>query len=240
MLTLALISTLALAQTDAPEVDVLVVPGCPTAEDGAIGRCLASRVAWAERLYREGVADNIITTGGAVYTPWVEAEVMAAALTELGVPADRIWIESHALHTDENMYNAMLIAQEQGWESFAVASHHPHARTACRQLESWGAECSPKTMDMPYVWRAVPQQADDLAQLDVSPVADWVDLETRELARAAETGDERRPSSFVLYRLQALHGLLGIEDSTPYRPDSTSPAPTWQQLVRERDVAALR
>jgi hypothetical protein len=240
MLAIALASSLAIAHNPAPEVDVLVVPGCPTAEDGAIGRCLAARVAWAERLYREGVAENIITTGGAVYTPWVEAEVMAAALTELGVPADRIWIESHALHTDENMYNAMRIAQQQGWDSFAVASHLPHARTACRQLDSWGAECTPKTMDMPYVWRAIPQQAERLAQLDVSPVAGWVDLETRELARAEQTGEQRRPSSFVLYRLQALHGLLGIEDSTPFSPELERPAPTWQQLVGERDVADWR
>jgi hypothetical protein len=238
MLALALASSIALAQTAAPEVDVLVVPGCPTAEDGSIGRCLAARVAWAERLHREGVADNIIVTGGAVYTPWVEAEVMAAALAELGVPADSIWLETHALHTDENMYNAMLIAQAQGWDTFAVASHLPHARTACRQLESWGSECTPKTMDMPYVWKAIPQQQERLDVLDVAPVQDWVDLETRELARAAENESAPRPSSFVLYRLQALHGLLGVEASLPYRPALTEPTPTWQQIVDERSVAA--
>jgi vancomycin permeability regulator SanA len=232
MLTLALISTLAVAQPQPPEVDVLVVPGCPTAEDGAIGRCLASRVAWAERLYREGVAENIIVTGAAVYTPWVEAEIMAAALAELSVPADRIWLEPHAMHTDENMYNALRIAQEQGWETLAVASHHPHARTACRQLESWGATCTPKTMDMPYVWRAVPRQQEALAALDVARQPGWVGLEERELDRAEEKGQERRPSSFVLYRLGALHGLLGIEDTLPYSPSATPAALTWKQMGR--------
>lgn len=163
---------------------------------------------------------------------------MAAALTELGVPAEHIWLETHALHTDENMHNAMLIAEAQGWETFAVASHLPHARTACRQLESWGAACTPKTMDMPHVWKAIPQQQERLAVLDVAPVQDWVTLETREQARAAETGTDTRPSSFVLYRLQPLHGLLGIEASLPYSPALAESAPTWQQIVDERSVAA--
>src|SRR6478736_10236582 len=91
--------------------DAVVVPGCPSELDGSLSRCQMARAVWAARLWERGWARNFITSGSAVYTPFVEAEALAAALVALGVPPDRIWLEPNALHTDENMVYSLQIAR---------------------------------------------------------------------------------------------------------------------------------
>src|SRR3954467_14171611 len=77
--------------------DVVIVPGCPSLDDGAMSPCQMSRAVWASILWKRGVASSFITSGSAVHSPYVEAEALAAGMVALGVPPERIWLEPNAL-----------------------------------------------------------------------------------------------------------------------------------------------
>ena len=98
-----------------------------------------SRAAWAAILWQRGLAGAFITSGAAVHSRFVEADAIAAGMVALGVPAERIWLERDALHTDENMYFSLRIARALGFRTVAVASQKGHAAWSCRMLEDWGA-----------------------------------------------------------------------------------------------------
>jgi hypothetical protein len=102
-----------LEQRDPPArpFDAVIVPGCPSEDDGSLSRCQMARALWAARLWDLGWARNFITSGAAVHSPYVEADALAAALAALGVPADHIYVEPNALHTDEIVYYSLRIAR---------------------------------------------------------------------------------------------------------------------------------
>src|SRR4051812_44313645 len=64
--------------------DVIIVPGIQFVEP-SWDRTLQLRLIWAKHLYDRGIAKNIITSGSSVYTPYVEAQVMAEYLVAMGV-----------------------------------------------------------------------------------------------------------------------------------------------------------
>jgi hypothetical protein len=233
MLVPLLLASAALSSAP-PEQRVIVVPGCPTAEDGSLGACLASRVVWAAELYEQGQAHWIITSGGAAYTPWVEAEAMAAGLEALGVPPGRIWLDPYALHTDENMWNARAIARSRGWEHLLVASHGAHARGARAYLASYGASAEAAPMDLDRVQARLEQLGPTLDSVRVPAVPGWRDLAQQELERAARIGGEPRASSWWLYTRDALRDVLGLEPIPPYQHPKLGQAGPWSEHPSRR------
>ena len=208
---------LSVRYSPAQRVDVVVVPGCPPAADGSLSPCLARRVLWAAHLWSRQLTHRFITSGGAAYNRYVEAEAMAAGLVALGVPAERIWLEQQSLHTDENMYYSRRIMLQLGLTSVAVASVQSHASGGCSFLESWGQPCTAAGMDNELVDArlADPRYAMPLARVRVLPVTDPDWLPVRELeARRAEKGGPTRPSSFWLYLWAPVRRLFG----TPWSP----------------------
>jgi hypothetical protein len=105
--------------------DVIVVLGCPNDETGAPSACQIARADIAVALMEAGFGDRFITTGGAVYNEWVEAETLRDLLVERGVSPDRITPEPLAEHTDENIYFSTRIMEEQGLASAVVVSDQP-------------------------------------------------------------------------------------------------------------------
>ncbi len=101
--------------------DAVIVPGFPHQKDNwsMVVKC---RVYWAVYLYNKGIAKNIIFSGSAVYTPYVESEIMALYAEEMGVPREHIFIENKAEHSSENLYYSYVLAKEKGFQSIAVAS----------------------------------------------------------------------------------------------------------------------
>jgi vancomycin permeability regulator SanA len=65
--------------------DAIIVPGVPL-ENGMWSPTMKARVYWSVYLYKKGIAKNIIYSGSAVYTPYIEAQVMALYAEQLGVP----------------------------------------------------------------------------------------------------------------------------------------------------------
>src|SRR6478672_4313027 len=56
--------------------DAIIVPGIQFVEP-SWDRVLQMRLIWAKHLYDRGIAKHIITSGSSVYTPYVEAKIMA-------------------------------------------------------------------------------------------------------------------------------------------------------------------
>ncbi len=101
--------------------DVVIVPGCPF--DGITwSMAMKGRVIWATYLVKKGIAKNIIFSGAAVYTPYVEAKIMALYAQELEVPKEKIFVEDKAQHSTENIYNSYQMAKKMGFTKIAVAS----------------------------------------------------------------------------------------------------------------------
>jgi uncharacterized SAM-binding protein YcdF (DUF218 family) len=103
------------------QYDAIIVPGIQFVEP-AWDRVLQMRLIWAKHLYDRGIAKNIITSGSSVYTPYVEAAVMAEYLVAMGVPRENVFIEDKAEHSTENLWYGYKLAKKKGFKSIALSS----------------------------------------------------------------------------------------------------------------------
>jgi hypothetical protein len=101
--------------------DVIIVPGVPF-DGNSWSMQMKGRVIWADYLIKQGIAKNVIFSGGAVYSPYVEAKIMALYAEALGTPKEKIFIEVAAEHSTENIYNSYHLAKRMGFKKIAVAS----------------------------------------------------------------------------------------------------------------------
>jgi len=205
--------------------DVVIVPGCPSEADGSLSRCQMARALWAARLWDLHWAKNFITSGAAVYTPYVEAEAIAAAMAAAGVPADRIYLEPHALHTDENMFYSLQIARALRFGSVAVASDA--GAWDCLMLLDWGQACRSFTIDREWVRRRHQEIFGALQKVRTPRRDDFVSLREREREIARRTGRHRPPSYLLYLQLGAMrtNGERWMPPGMPDRPPRT----TWAE-----------
>ncbi|MBP6574628.1 MAG: YdcF family protein [Flavobacteriales bacterium] len=101
--------------------DAVIVPGVPF-NGVSWDSTMKLRVHWAVHLFKEGVARNIIFSGGAVYTPYVEAEIMSLYAQELGVPAKHCFLDPIAEHSTENIFYGWKKGRELGFTRIALAT----------------------------------------------------------------------------------------------------------------------
>ena len=212
--------------------DALIIPGCPTLSDGALSRCLQRRAVWAALLWERGQAQHFITSGSAVYTPFVEAEALAVAMTAMGVPADRIYLEPHALHTEENVYNSLRIAKKKGWQRIGVASDRGQALGACQMLSDWHGQCGAFSMETSIVDHRRAELDGLLSSLRAPKVSEFLPLSQRERDRAKRQNRPARPPSFLLYPVMMMRRTLGKTPWLPFHPEET-PLLTWAE---QKDV----
>ncbi len=102
-------------------LDVIIVPGIPY-NGVKWGRIMKWRVHWSVLLYKNGFTKNIIYSGGAVYTPYSEAMIMALYAEKMGVPREHIFVETKAEHTTENLYYSWELAKKYNLKSIAFAT----------------------------------------------------------------------------------------------------------------------
>ena len=102
--------------------DAVIIPGFPFNPDGKMNAIYRLRLAWAFELYETGRTQHIILSGGAVHSPYCEAEIFALYLIEKGVPAEALILERNAEHSLENVFYSMEIAEKYGFEEVAVAT----------------------------------------------------------------------------------------------------------------------
>lgn len=101
--------------------DIVVVPGVPL-ENGKWSLTMKARVYWSKFLYDNGIAKNIMYSGSAVYSPYVEAEIMALYAEAIGIPKEHILTETKAEHSTENIYYSYMKAKKLKYSTIALAS----------------------------------------------------------------------------------------------------------------------
>ena len=83
---------------------------------------MRDRIYWSKFLYATGITKNIMYSGGAVYTPYVESRIMGLYAEALGIPKENIYTEEKAEHTTENVYYSYKLAKEKGFKKIALAT----------------------------------------------------------------------------------------------------------------------
>lgn len=218
----------------APAVDAVIVPGCPCEPDGRLSACLRRRVLWAAHVWSRGAARRVVVSGAATYNRCVEAEAMAAGLAALDVPADRIFIEPNARHTDENLYYGMQVAERLGGRTFAVASDGAQASGGCAFLASWGRVCLAASADRAVVEADSARLGARLDDVRVPLVADagWLPVGEYEARRVA-AGGPSRPGSPWLYLVRAPLGRVVGCPWVPVPSPDTTPV-SWAEREAAR------
>jgi vancomycin permeability regulator SanA len=102
--------------------DVVIVPGFPYEKRPDLNIIYRVRMFWAYHLYMNGITRNVMFSGGAVHTPYVEAKIMAEYAKQMGIPQEHIFIEDSAEHSTENLFYGYRLAKRMGFEKIAVAT----------------------------------------------------------------------------------------------------------------------
>ena len=101
--------------------DAIIVPGIPY-DVPEPNTMLKVRMYWARKLFNEGIARNIIFSGAAVHTSFVEGKYMKTYADSMGIPQNRTFVESRALHGDENIRYGLRLAKKLRFTKVAVAT----------------------------------------------------------------------------------------------------------------------
>ena len=83
---------------------------------------LKTRILWSQYLFTHGWTKNVLYSGNAVYTPWVEGSSMALFANQLGIDNAHILIDTIAQHSTENLYYGYQLAKQKGFKTIAVAT----------------------------------------------------------------------------------------------------------------------
>jgi uncharacterized SAM-binding protein YcdF (DUF218 family) len=106
---------------DSTVYDAIIVPGVPF-NPPTWDMIMKMRIIWAAHLYKTGRTKNIIMSGGSVYSPYIEAQIMKLYATKMGVPAENIYTEERAEHSTENIWYGYKLAKANGFKKIALAS----------------------------------------------------------------------------------------------------------------------
>jgi hypothetical protein len=157
--------------------DVIIVPGLPYEKDGS-SSVLKMRMLWAKHLYDQGVARNIIFSGGAVYTPFVESIAMKVMADSMGIPSNNTFSETEAEHSTENVYYSWKMAKGLGFKKIAVATD-PFQGS---MLRGFIRKHTPGVDLLPVVYEKIDLKNDELPVIDTTSSyrKDFVSIKERE------------------------------------------------------------
>lgn len=143
--------------------DAVIVPGVPF-EDTSMNIIYKARVLWAKHLYDSGFTKNIIFSGSAVYTPFIESRTMKLYAMALGVPEERIFTEEKAEHSSENIYYGWKLAKQLGFKKIALATD-PYQSGLLKGLIK---EYTPGVMSLPIQFEKINAREKTLPVIDPS------------------------------------------------------------------------
>ncbi len=173
--------------------DAVIVPGFPYDENKEkMNFVHRLRVFWAYHLIQEGIAENVIFSGGAVHTPYVESEIMAQYSRNLGIPAEKIFVESRAEHSTENLFYGYALARELGFKRIAVATDPFQAQLIRRNTKQDDLEVdyiAAKVSMIMFKYRGIYPKLEDpcLAHIDnFMPLAERISEDERKLGTQGE------------------------------------------------------
>jgi uncharacterized SAM-binding protein YcdF (DUF218 family) len=140
------------------------------------------RVLEAARLWREGRAPRVVTTGGrfdASERPRTQASETAELLGFLGVPSEAIVEERRSRNTRENAVEARAVLEPLGVRRILLVTSALHMQRAAALFRAQGFEVIPAPTD--YVAVDTGERSWQLQILALLPDADSLSLTTRAL-----------------------------------------------------------
>ena len=123
---------------DIHPADVAIILGNTVESDGRPSARLRARLDKAVELYREGLFQHVIVSGGIGVEGFNEAEVMKSYLVSQGVPGGCIIADGEGATTSLTARNAARVMKEQGWQSALVVSQYFHISRTRLAVESYG------------------------------------------------------------------------------------------------------
>lgn len=102
--------------------DAIIVPGLPYDDSSNLNIVLSARMLWSKALYDRGITKNIIYSGAAVATPYIEGIAMKCIADSMGIPSNHTFAETRAEHSTENIWYGYLLAQKLGFKRIALAT----------------------------------------------------------------------------------------------------------------------
>ena len=145
--------------------DVIIVPGIPY-DPGVSSPIMKMRILWAKYLFDSGITRNIIFSGSAVYSPYIEGVAMKIIADSLGIPSDHTFCETKAEHSGENIYYSWKMAKEMGFERIALATD-PFQSFAVRGfIEKY----CPEVASVPMVYKRLKSEGKDLPAINLKDV----------------------------------------------------------------------
>lgn len=101
--------------------DAIIVPGVPY-NVKKWSDVMRLRILWSKFLFEKGYTKNIIYSGGAVHSQYIESRIMGLYAEAFGIPKANIFTEEKAEHSTENVYYSYYLAKAQGFKNIAVAT----------------------------------------------------------------------------------------------------------------------
>lgn len=158
--------------------DAVIVPGVPF--DTAWSDVMRARVLWSYHLYTQGLTKNIIFSGSAVYSPYIEARIMAEYAKKLGVPAEHVFTEERAEHSTENVFYSYYMAKDLGFQKVALATDPFQSK----MVRSFAKRKKLDLAFVPAIFDTIHTYYDDMGAIAIDPtgakVEDFVALPDRE------------------------------------------------------------
>ena len=157
--------------------DVVIVPGVPYEKEHTT-RVMDMRIFWAKHLYDSGYTRNIIFSGSAVYSHFVEGKAMKMIADSLGIPPAHTFAETKAEHSTENIYYSWKLAKEMGFQKIAVATDPFQSA----MLRSFIRKYCPGVKSVPVVTDILELEGKTLPVVDTTTlyVRDFVSITERE------------------------------------------------------------
>ena len=157
--------------------DAIIVPGLPYDKEKT-SSVMTTRMYWAKHLFDKGMARNIIFSGGAVYTPFVESIAMKTIADSLGLPAHNLFSETTAEHSTENVYYSYKLAKKLGFNRVALATDPFQSA----MLKSFVRKYTPGVDMIPVVYELIDVKDKKLPVIDTIPAykKDFVSIKERE------------------------------------------------------------
>lgn len=157
--------------------DVIIVPGVPYEREKTTS-VMKMRVFWAKHLYDSGFTKNIIFSGSAVYSQFVEGIAMKVIADSLGIPRNHTFSETKAEHSTENIYYSWKMAKRMGFQKIALATDPFQSRL----LKSFTRKYCPGVRAIPIVFGMLDIDTKILPVINVTSayVPDFVSITERE------------------------------------------------------------
>ena len=140
----------ALASADPARTALVVLAGGLRTYDRSIpprerlDGATTARILGASRLFKQHRFGLVILSGA----PVAEGEAMEDLITTLGVPRERVVVESASNTTRENAERSLAILRERGFDTIVVTTSATHLRRAKREFERAGAQVIPAAVEV--------------------------------------------------------------------------------------------